>query len=61
MMSAILISALVIWLTIWLVFLLPARMARDRGRDPVAWVLVALLGTPFLAIFLLWVLGDHRA
>jgi hypothetical protein len=49
---------LMMWFIIWLVFLLPAEMARDRSRDPVSWVLVSLLGSPFLAIFLLWLLGD---
>lgn len=49
---------LMMWFIVWLAFLLPAEMARERSRDPVAWVLVSLLGSPFLAIFLLWFLGE---
>lgn len=48
------------WFTIWLAFLLPSKMAKARNRDPVAWVLVSLLGSAFLAIFLLWFLGEAR-
>lgn len=55
------VFGLMIWLTIWLVFLLPAEMAKERRRDPVAWVLISLLGSPFLAIFLLWFLGEATA
>ncbi|MEN8935871.1 hypothetical protein [Planktotalea arctica] len=45
-----------LWLL--LVVTVPSDMAKERNRDPFAWVLISLLGTPFLAIFLLWLLGD---
>lgn len=55
------IFCLIMWFIVWLVFLLPAEMARERRRDPIAWVLVSLLGSPFLAIFLLWLLDEAKA
>jgi len=42
---------------VWLVIIVPRDMARARGREEVAWIVVSLVGSPFLAIFLLWVLG----
>lgn len=49
----------VIWLSIWIVILLPARMAKERGRSAVFWVLVSVACSPLVAILLLWVLGGH--
>ncbi len=49
---------LVAWFIVWLAILLPHRMAVARNRDGVAWVLVSLFGSPFLAIIALWLLGD---
>lgn len=46
-----------VWLMYQLFVAIPADMARVRGREPFAWVLIALLGSPFLSIFLLWLLG----
>lgn len=43
---------------VWLYFLLPADMARDRNRDPFVWVLISIVGSPLLAILLLTALGD---
>ena len=54
-----LIFALVaLYLTLWVVILLPARMAEARGRSAFGWVLVSLIFSPFLAVILLWLLGD---
>ncbi|WP_085306966.1 hypothetical protein [Planktotalea arctica] len=47
-----------LWLLFLLVVTVPSDMAKERNRDPFAWVLISLPGTPFLAIFLLWLLGD---
>jgi hypothetical protein len=56
-----LIFALVaLYLTLWVVILLPARMAEARGRSAFGWVLVSLIFSPFLAVILLWLLGDTR-
>jgi RsiW-degrading membrane proteinase PrsW (M82 family) len=45
---------------IWLAILLPASMARTRGRSAVLWVLVSLFLSPLLAILLLLVLGNAQ-
>lgn len=53
-----------LYFTVWLLILLPARMAEARGRSAFGWVLVSLVFSPFLAILLLWLLGnapDRRA
>jgi hypothetical protein len=52
---------LFLWFAIWLAILLPHRMAVARNRDGVAWVLVSLLGSPFVAIIGLWLLGEKPA
>ncbi len=49
---------MVFCLAIWIWVVLPADMARKRGRSQVGWVLVSLVGNPFLAIILLLLLGD---
>lgn len=46
-----------VWFIVWLVILLPYRMAEARNREGTAWVLVSLIGSPFLAIIALWLLG----
>jgi hypothetical protein len=54
-------SGLFLWFVIWLAILLPHRMAVDRKRDGTAWVLVSLLGSPFVAIIGLWILGEKAS
>lgn len=54
---AILAMIFAMWLMYQLFVAIPADMARARGREPFAWVLISLLGCPFLSIFLLWFLG----
>lgn len=39
------------------VIIVPANMARDRGRSQIGWVFVSCAGSPFLAIILLYLLG----
>ncbi|NPD16260.1 hypothetical protein HOY34_13755 [Xinfangfangia sp. D13-10-4-6] len=46
------------WFSIWLMILVPADMARNRGRSALAWVLISLFFSPFLAILLLLIMGD---
>lgn len=36
---------------------LPFFMARKRGRSGILWVLIGLVGTPLLAVLLLFALG----
>ena len=47
-----------LWFVLWLFILLPARMARERNRWALIWVLISLFGSPILAILLLIALGD---
>lgn len=41
--------------------MVPARMASVRNRSALAWVLVSLFGSPFLAIFLLLLFGARKS
>ena len=52
------IWAVLFGLLIWLYVLLPASMAERRNRSIFIWVLISLLGSPFLAVLLLLALGD---
>jgi hypothetical protein len=47
-----------LWFALWLYVLLPARMARNRNRSAVIWVLIGLFGSPILAVLLLLALGN---
>lgn len=49
------------WLFLWLYVLLPVSMARVRNRSAFIWVLIALFGSPILAILLLLALGKSPA
>lgn len=54
-----------IWLValmlfIWLCVLFPADLAEQRNRSQSFWVLVAILGTPLLAVVLLTYLGEKK-
>ncbi len=55
---AIVAGVILIYGLVWLVFFLPADMARERGRAPFVWVLISIVGNPLLAILLLAALGD---
>ncbi len=55
---ALLIGLLVLYFTLWLFILMPARMAEARRRSAVVWVLLSFIFSPFFAIFFLWLLGD---
>ena len=46
-----------LWFVVWFAILLPARMARKRGRSAVGWVLFGFITSPPAAICLLWLLG----
>ncbi len=51
---------LALFVVLWLYILLPAGMAERRNRSQVIWVLISLVGSPFLAVLLLLALGDAR-
>lgn len=57
-MEVLLISVLAAILIVWLYFYLPAMMAIDRNRSATIWVLISLVGSPLLAVLLLFALGD---
>ena len=52
---------LALYFLVWLYVWLPSDMAKERNREPFAWVLISILGSPFLAIILLWLLGEADA
>ena len=53
-----LIVGLVITIYLWVV--IPARMARKRGRSEVGWVLLGFCIFPFGVYILLAILGDSK-
>jgi hypothetical protein len=53
-----LIVGLVIFAYLW--FIIPARMARKRGRSEVGWVLLGFCISPFWVYILLAILGDTK-
>lgn len=53
-----LIAGLVITIYLWCV--IPARMARKRGRSEVGWVILAWCISPFWVYILLAILGDTK-
>ena len=55
------VGLLGLWFVLWIYILLPARMARERGRSEVGWVILGLISSPFLAILLLLLLGRSAA
>lgn len=55
------LAALAIWFFIWLCIQVPYRMAENRNRDGFVWVAISVLGSPFLAIILLWIAGDRKS
>jgi len=46
---------------VWLVFVVPDKMAVRRNRKPWIWVLISLLFSPVLAILLLLALGTDTS
>ena len=45
---------------VYLFFIIPARMARKRGRSEVGWVLLGFCISPFWVYILLAILGDTK-
>ncbi len=52
---------MVLWFVIWLFLLLPARMATKRYRSSLVWILASVFLSPFVAILLLFLLGENRS
>lgn len=55
-----LLIIVVLVLAVWLYILVPSRMARNRDRSPLAWILIAVVLSPIAAILLLWGIGKSR-
>lgn len=53
-----LIVGIVIFAYFW--FIIPARMARKRGRSEVGWVLLGFCISPFWVYILLAILGETK-
>ena len=53
-----LVLGLVMMAYLW--FIIPARMARKRGRSEVGWVLLGFCISPFWVYILLAILGDTK-
>lgn len=53
----ILLGLVALYIVLWLFILLPADMARSRGRSAFGWVLMSLIFSPILACLLLLLLG----
>lgn len=47
-------------ITIYLWCVIPARMARKRGRSAIGWVILAWCISPFWVYILLAILGDTK-
>ena len=47
-------------LLLWIFYKLPVKMARQRGRDPLAWVLIFLLISPLWGSLILYLAGDYH-
>jgi hypothetical protein len=52
------IGMFALYIVVWFYIILPMEMADERGRSKAIWVLISILMSPFLAIFLLWLLGN---
>lgn len=57
-LMAVIAFVLALSLFIWLCFILPARMARKRGRNVAGWIVLFWILSPFWGIILLLILGD---
>lgn len=51
---------LIVFLFVWAYILLPIRMAKSRGRDVVACLLLFWLLSPIVGVIVLAILGDSR-
>lgn len=58
MIATLLALACGIALFSWLYIILPTRMAKARGRNPVGWVFVFLFISPLWGAILLSIVGD---
>jgi len=57
---SIIVAIIALIFMLWLLILLPAKMARKRGRSVIGWVLLFWIISPFWGIILLLVSGDSK-
>lgn len=57
-MAAITMIAIII--ALWLYIFLPAKMARQRGRSTIGWILLFWIISPLWGIIILLMLGDSK-
>ena len=55
-----LLCILFVFFLFWLWILLPAKMAKKRGRSRLGWVLLFWIISPFWGIIALLILGDSK-
>lgn len=60
MISLLSILVIVLLVFLWAYILLPIRMAKSRGRDVVACLLLFWLLSPIVGVIVLAILGDSR-
>ena len=53
--------AFLLWLCLFFWVLLPAKMARKRGRSALGWVLLCWMLSPLTVIILLLIVGDSKS
>ena len=59
--AALIIVSVAILVVLWLFWIhIPARMARNRGRSALGWVLLAWVLSPLWIIIILLILGDSK-
>ncbi len=54
----IIVGVVLLAFVIWLWIIVPMNMAQARNRSGLIWVLISIVGSPLLAILLLYALGD---
>lgn len=56
---AIIVFGIGLWILWWFVITIQSQMALARNWDSAGWILAGILASPFLAIFLTWVIGSE--
>lgn len=53
------LTLVALFLVLWFYIILPADMAKKRGRSQLFWVLISIVFTPFVSILALMFLGSR--
>ena len=57
---SVIVIVILLWLCLFFWVLLPAKMARKRGRSALGWVLLCWMLSPLTVIILLLIVGDSK-